>query len=307
MLRAVATIAPETDAAAGRFCPGCGYDCRGLPAGGRCPECGLSISSAAAYQLLWERRAELGRVSTFVRTAWLTMAHPARLAAAAAGPVDVRSGRTFRRTVVAVLAAAFAGGWAAVVRAFGTTAFVDLTPTSPAVAGSVWPTGVVLFLWSAGATLWPVVPVAIGVTVALGFGTGHWFAVAGANETASRRGRLMAAGFYAAGSVLGFVVPVTILAAVLAAAGRRAGWPTRQLDPSPLGAMVGGGTLVVALLAIVLCHSRLVLHGTRNGWRTSAVAAGMVAQWAVAAGVGLVGVPIACGFVRVVVVVVSLW
>lgn len=294
----MATVDGSPEVVAGRYCPGCGYDLRGLPVDGNCPECGRVVGAAATYRIPWERRAEFGRLLAFIQTVWLATARPARLADAAAGPVDVRAARSFRRLAVLVVAAGVAAAWYAAVAGFGTTAFVDVghevsfskPPPSPAELART--------LWSAGAMLRPVLLVAVLATLALGFGTGHWLALAASAEPPARRGRLIAASFYAAGSAVAAVVPVGMTTLVFLDVSRRQGWPFDPTDVKPLHALLAAGTAAVAGWAFVLCHVRLVLHGTRSLFRVVVVGTGLLAQWAVAVVIGMGGVPLACGALR---------
>ena len=100
------------------FCPGCGYDLRGL-ASERCPECGLTIDreAVAASAIPWMHRTRLGRVNAFRRTVWMAIRHPATLARDAARPVSYLDAQKFRWVVVLLgalplAAAALLGRWA---------------------------------------------------------------------------------------------------------------------------------------------------------------------------------------------------
>lgn len=69
-----------------------------MPAG-RCPECGLQIDENVLMgraSIPWQHRARVGRVRGFLRTIWLAIRHPRRLAHQAARDVDYLSARRFQ-------------------------------------------------------------------------------------------------------------------------------------------------------------------------------------------------------------------
>ncbi len=79
-------------------CPNCGYDLRGNTSG-RCPECGVELDAevfSARAAIPWQERAKVGRVRAFLRTTWLALRHPGRLARQAAREVSYRDARRFQ-------------------------------------------------------------------------------------------------------------------------------------------------------------------------------------------------------------------
>jgi hypothetical protein len=87
-----------------RFCPGCGYDLRGIGSD-RCPECGLTIDRtlAATSTIPWTHRRRIGVVHAYLKTVEMVIRWPGRLAREIERPVEFRDAIVFRR-VTATLA-----------------------------------------------------------------------------------------------------------------------------------------------------------------------------------------------------------
>ena len=143
------------------ICPGCGYDLRAA-VGGRCSECGLVVDPAAlrASGFPWAHRRAVGRVRAYVETAWLVTIGSRRIAYEAARPQEAGDGRSFRRVTACLVAVALLVGFGLVVFLGGGRAAFAARPE--AFRGTnipnMWLQDVVV-PWSAGATLWPVIPV----------------------------------------------------------------------------------------------------------------------------------------------------
>lgn len=88
-----------------RFCPGCGYDLRGIDSE-RCPECGLATDHAvsATSVIPWVHRRRIGRWRAYFRTMMMAIRRPAALAADVARPVLLRDALVFRRVTTALVA-----------------------------------------------------------------------------------------------------------------------------------------------------------------------------------------------------------
>jgi hypothetical protein len=84
-----------------RFCPGCGYDLRGITSD-RCPECGTPFdpNQPTEPQIPWSHRATLGRRRAFWRTVKLATFRTSQFAAEINRPVSFADARSFRRAVV---------------------------------------------------------------------------------------------------------------------------------------------------------------------------------------------------------------
>jgi hypothetical protein len=159
------------------FCPDCGYDLRGISSS-NCPECGWEIDlSAAIRSIPWENRAEIGYLRAFLRTISLTTFHPKRFVRAATTLPDELSARLFGRSVVRFaaippiilfLAVSYWLGGNGFVDAAGNLHIADLWqshPTPPQIRHILGPE--LLFTFAAGATLRPVLPIALLITFAL--------------------------------------------------------------------------------------------------------------------------------------------
>jgi hypothetical protein len=89
--------------AAHRFCPGCGYDLRGIDSD-RCPECGLGTDQAVSGTSVipWAHRRRIGRVRAYLTTAKLAIFRPEKLAIEVARPVQLEDALAFRRVTAAI-------------------------------------------------------------------------------------------------------------------------------------------------------------------------------------------------------------
>jgi hypothetical protein len=80
-------------------CPMCGYDLRAIGSD-RCPECGEPVPGSAleTTSIPWESRRQ-GAAGSYLKTIWLVLANPGRLAAEATHvvPLDPASARSFYR------------------------------------------------------------------------------------------------------------------------------------------------------------------------------------------------------------------
>jgi hypothetical protein len=171
------------------YCPGCGYDLRGLGSD-RCPECGLSIDAVHSGIIPWERRKGIGYLESFFRTLVLATFRPAQLARATGAPIDIRSARLFR-WIVRLLAIM------PCVLLFALAAFLNgglgamITIDGPGTTDPSWEPR---FLWTAGAIFWPTLPVALALSCILATGIAPWFFMKRLEPT--RRNRAMALSFY---------------------------------------------------------------------------------------------------------------
>jgi hypothetical protein len=159
-----------------RLCPACDYDLRGISSA-RCPECGLAIDGGPPLTIPWEHRRQMGYVRAFWRTVRLAMFHCKRLAQAVAAPVDERSAVRFRLIVSLIAAAPPA---AILLGAFwheGGTGFAAPPINTSWIGSSAAPMWWEwLMLWSAGATLAPILPIGMFFTIWLATGSARfWF------------------------------------------------------------------------------------------------------------------------------------
>ena len=90
----------EPDLTTDRFCPGCGYDLRGIPSD-RCPECGTPFdpNQPTEPQIPWSHRDTLGRRKAFWRTVKIATFNTSRFAGEVNRPVSLPDAKAFRRAV----------------------------------------------------------------------------------------------------------------------------------------------------------------------------------------------------------------
>jgi len=102
LVPAIAETSPD------RFCPGCGYDLRGIDSA-RCPECGLGTEQAISATSLipWTHRKRIGRVRAYLKTLKMTIFRPSQVAAEVARPVSLDDALAFRRVTAAIVAVPF--------------------------------------------------------------------------------------------------------------------------------------------------------------------------------------------------------
>ena len=158
------------------------------------------------------------------------------------------------------------------------------------------------FLWTVGATLWPVLPIGFAISIILATGISHWFFMKHLEPV--RRNRAMAFSLYLC-APLGWVwIPIAACAVVMA------------LPPLPETSQAVGdlGMLCVlacelSVLVIVLAivnSVRTVAAATQCGLFRSLVAgAGVIVQAAVSFAIGFALFPAIVGLFRL--MITSLW
>jgi hypothetical protein len=285
------------DADGDRFCIGCGYNLRGLSSE-RCPECGLRIDTAQGSEIAWEARKEIGGLRAFWRTMMRGTFHVKRLAHAVAHPVDSGSAMGFRVIVSLLAALPVSVLFWIIVHAEKGTGFVSAWepgvssgPLMPAPFPSWWE---IPILWSAGATMWAVLPLGAFITVFLGTGVlGYWLRAEGISH--ERRKRAVAASAYVSGPLAMLIVPTV---------GIGMAWGMWDLTDHfsqtiCTGSLVFGCVSCGLILAIYEWNAiRMMTALSRDaGVRKACAIVGLPLCWALAAGVGLVGFPMLVGLV----------
>ncbi|WP_428938622.1 hypothetical protein [Fontivita pretiosa] len=297
------TTAPH---AADLYCPGCGYNLRGIDASQRCPECGLSIdrSTLGKSVIPWTARRHIGRARALFKTAWLASTDPRMLAREMAIAVSFRDAQRFRWTVVAIasvplIAAAiiaratlgpfgplFFGPWAAIGYTSG--------PQSP------WPdVGICLFT---GLFLWPVTPVAILLFITAISGVQSYF-FHPRSLPVVRQNRAVALSCYSSGPLLFLTVPSLVFsaAALLTYLEYIGHWIVKQWLPfftTPLMWLAGTILALAVIFTWWLNTVRMLRDATHCGpGRTLVAAIGLPSAWVLLALVTLGLIPIMCGFV----------
>lgn len=298
---------PESATAAPiSFCIGCGYELRGISSL-RCPECGLEIDpGAAATEVPWAHRRQIGRVAAFYRTVIIASFRPKRLAAAVAGPVDARASRQFRWVVCLLLSVPLAAlliaflwrsGGPGVLNFLGDRMFYD----SPiyqggalAIENFAWE---LTFLWIAGATHWVVLPFSLLCAFPLMTVMARpWFRASRLPAELQSRGLALAN--YTAAPLMWLWLPIGGLGLILAwqsSAGRF----DASLWEEPLLLLRLAAAIVLLLwYAMTL---RVMVRVTHCGFGRL-IAAGILLPvcWVVAVVLALAGVPIVVGLIWII-------
>jgi hypothetical protein len=285
------------DSADERFCIACGYNLRGLTSE-QCPECGLRIDAAGGSAIAWEGRKEMGTVRAFLRTLMDGMFHVKRLAAAVAHPVDARSAMQFRFIISLIAALPVSALFWMIVRVEGGTGFLSVWqpfkpswPFTPPLFPSLWE---IPILWSAGATLWAVLPIGAFITAFLWTGIlGYWVRAEGMSQ--ERRKRAVAVSAYVSGPLAIMFVPTLAFGAA---------WGMWDLTgyfvwKICVGCLVLGFVSCGTIAAVYQSNSVMLISAlTHEGWvRKACSIVGLPVCWVLATAVGLVGFPMLIGLV----------
>jgi hypothetical protein len=283
----------------GLYCPGCGYDLRGL-ASDRCPECGLAIDTTLSGIIPWERRKSIGYFRSFFRTLTLATFRPTRLALATGSPIDLRSARLFRWIVRMMVIVPTVSLFAfALFLNGGTSALITIGSPVQTSTDPFWEPQ---FLWTVGATLWPVLPIGFILFAILATGISHWSWVGRLEPV--RRNRAMAFTFYLC-SPLGWIW-IPCLAFTLSAVFSDPQLPTQSSELLAASLRSEGIMSCLMLLPFVVSSVRGVSAATHRGIvRSPVVGAGVIVQAIASFAMGLLLFPMIVGLFRL--MITSLW
>jgi hypothetical protein len=276
-----------------RYCVDCGYNLRGLSAD-RCPECGQSIDTAAAWAIPWESRRRIGYVRSFWRTLIAATFGVKRLARAVSQPVDANAAMRFRILVAILMALPPSVLLWIVINVAGGVGFLNVWNPNMLVSPRVpaWETAI---LWSAGATLRAVLPAGLFIAILIASGAvGYW--TRARDISLQQRIRAAAVSGYLFAPLSMIFIPGAICGALWQI--KQDQWTVDTL--STLTAAMSIGSISVGVIAIVcLVNSlRFISGATHCGWGRIALAAiGLPICWAMALVVGLGIFPMLVGLI----------
>jgi hypothetical protein len=278
------------------YCPGCGYDLRGLSSG-RCPECGLSIDTIHSGIIPWERRKGIGYFQSFARTLVTATFRPKHLARATGAPIDLRSARLFRWIVRALVFVPPASLFAFALSLHGGLRSLIIIDSINGPARAFGPFLEPLFLWTAGATFWPALPIGFAVSVILATGISHLFFIKQLDPV--RQNRAMAFSFYLC-SPLGWIwIPCLAFAAAMVLS--NSDWVGSSMPIENLCTICGwaGSLSVLMILLMILNSFRAVSTATQCGIvRCIEAGVGIIVQAIASCALGLLLLPVIVGLFR---------
>jgi hypothetical protein len=280
-----------------RFCLGCGYNLHGL-ASDRCPECGLAIDAGGDSRIPWDARHQMGSVRAFRRTMFEAMFRVKRLARAAAHPLADASAIQFRLIVSFLAAAPIVALFGGIGIYYGGLGYLSLwQPHMP--GGFEVPkhaTWEIPILWSAGATLWPVLPIGLFISAYLCTGLlGYWVRGPGMSDEQKRRAVVASA----------YVCAPLALSIIPTAGGFALAWSMWNLQGHffynvSTACLVFGYATTLVILAIYQINAVSLISALTHddGWIRKAFAiVGIPLCWVVAALMGLVIFPMLIGLI----------
>ena len=135
----MARVAPRVPESSDVLCERCGYVLNGLPAGGRCPECGTPVAESLGIGRLptpWDVSASPGpnRTKGFIRTCAAVIRHPSRFYRTLATRGSLGSARSFAQLNWWIAAALFgAAGATHAMWYWSTYSAMATPPLAPAM------------------------------------------------------------------------------------------------------------------------------------------------------------------------------
>lgn len=297
----------ETVSETDLFCPGCGYNLRGTDSA-RCPECGLAIDRAliGASVLPWLNRSRIGLFAALFRTIFLVTRQPSVAARQAAAPVRLRDAQRFRLMVI-LLAALPLISVAIVLRVVFGDALLVLNPLNSSMQN--WPVQPLawwvdfLLCFLVGVRMWLVPSLAMLLALlAVSGAASYFFDVRNESLTTIQRNRAVGMSFYACAPLAFMVIPVAL--AVIATL-----MSQLELNRRTFGFNVFGLVLVAVTASILFILGawynstlrllRLTTHCSNLRFTLAALILPFL--WIALATFALIGFPILCGYVKLLV------
>lgn len=265
------------------YCPECGYDLRGGMSG-RCPECGVELDeeSLRRPRIPWVRRGKVGLWRAYRQTVWTVLVRPGRVGGEVGKPLEEEDARLFRRVTVWIATLPIVGlaaGWYGVY-----VQPIERWVGVISLVGGVFE-WLVLVAVAAGAWLFLYAMTGVGS-----------FFFRPAYLSAERRSRAVAASDYGSAvlALIPVVLPMTLIGWFILT-----GWEDVWRYPVVRWASWGAVALPGVVL-IWMCVSLLaILKRATNCGVGREVAMGVLlpVSWVMLAGVVLVGIPAAVGYV----------
>lgn len=267
-----------------RFCPGCGYDLRGI-ASERCPECGLGTDQAvwATSMIPWVHRRRIGRARAYFKTMLLVMRRPRTLAAEAARPVALADALMFRRVTTLLAAAPCAA--AAIFVAFYSDALVGVFRQPGEFAAELFVLPVIL------AAIWFFFFTITGVQ-------SYWFHPS--SIPIVQQNRAIAISYYASAPIA--LTPIALFLAGVVS--QTEPWVERYRSLWFLPPAVGLAAVLLVLAWVVLTLRSCLVSLRRSthcgAARTIGMVIGLPIAWGMLAVIFLAAIPGACIFLALV-------
>jgi len=254
----------------------------------------LRVDAGGGTRIAWDIRQELGRINALWLTCVQGIFRVKSLERATWLPVDSRSAVLFRLIVSAAVMLPLCVLFLIVVHLNQGTGFLSMWTTSDLDWGQGLPSGWELtILWSAGATLLPIVPAGALIAVYLGTGVlGYWVKTHEMSDEPRRRA-VAVSRYVAAPLILAFVPISAYACAALSSDLGTVSQPMRLFGF--LASVVIAGTYGVNAI-------KLISAVTHCGWmRRGLSILGILICWALAAVVGLGIFPAVAGLLRIMV------
>jgi hypothetical protein len=275
------------------YCPACGYDQRGISSD-RCPECGTDIDHARGIFIPWEQRKLIGYFRSFFRTLVIATFFPTRLTRATGWPMDLWSARLFRWTVRLLIAVpCLSMFYFYLQQTEGLKSLFSINGPERSAGDPFWEAK---FLWTAGMTMWPVIPIGFLLALILATGVSHWLWMKDLELT--RRNRAMVFSFYLGAPLAWLTIPAALLFVLYCEPIQKwLDYRSIVFNPVCILLVCLSGFVIVATL---INSVRAISSATRCGmFRALASGVGILVQAAISVVIGLGLLPALAGLFRI--------